>query len=131
MEMVEQRFDAEPVTGEHKRAMPRVPQRESEHTSQSLDAVDSIIFIKVKNCLDVGFSAKSMPGCFELGAKFLAVAKIEETAKTRIGVGGNRSIALHDLADAPRRCADLFAQSIPPDSRRLWKLFQQQFTGRL
>lgn len=58
-----------------------------------------------------------------------SLGSTEELRQAQPGIGGDGTLAGHDLADAPLRHADFPGQPVLGDAHRLEEFFQQDFAG--
>ena len=64
-----------------------------------------------------------------LGAQPVTGAEPQHAAEPQVGVGGDRSLAGDDLADAGGGHADRFGQALVADTQRFEELLLEQFAG--
>jgi hypothetical protein len=62
---VVERLDPEAVPGEHKRALPRVPEREREHTPQLSDELRAVLLVEVDEHFGVALGGEPMAAPLE------------------------------------------------------------------
>src|SRR5689334_13743179 len=64
-----------------------------------------------------------------LSAQPIAFRQSEESAQAEVGVGGDSTLACHDIPNALSRYADFFRQPVLRDAQRLEELLQEDFAG--
>src|SRR5690606_951253 len=84
--------------------------------------------------MDAGqFRPEGIPGALcvvaYLSAQPVAVRKAEIAAEAQVGIGGDRALAGHDVADALRGHADVLCEAITGNPHGFQELMEQDLAG--
>src|SRR5688500_5450557 len=73
---IKQRLFADTVAGEEQRLFTRIPDREREHPTKVLNAIDAVRVVKMYNGLCIRLCVKSVPAFLEIGADLLIIVDL-------------------------------------------------------
>ncbi len=97
---VVERFDAEPVTGEHEAAAVAVPDGDGEHPAQALPQARAPLLVAVDERLGVAAGVEPVAGALELAGELAVVVDLPVLDDDDVSVlAGNRLVAAREVDD--------------------------------